>query len=152
MDGNKLGDELTSKEVEQLCEASADYLESVFTPNVVCGIKGAAAANIQYAQGKTDAELQDACTGAVEACNDAEPEQVANAARCDGSEIDDCKATVSDIEICIQEVVDKLAEVTQVPECNALTRKFFEDRKATSLDESLKTPTCEKIDPICSLE
>lgn len=148
---NKIGTDLSPSEAEQLCEASINYFESVFSPQVVCTIQATAVAKVRYRNGDDDQALQKACAEAEDACNAAPPEDLTGPTECDEAELEECKATVADIELCIQEVVDGLAEAVEVPGCSSLTRQFFADQKPVSTDSAADTPTCKRIEPVCPL-
>lgn len=147
VDSSKPASELSDDEIEQVCEATVDYIEQQDLHDASCRGQGLAAAIGAVIVGGGDDEMQDACEVAYDACIDAGPEE----ADCnpDSVAVDDCDSTVGEIETCMADSIDEYATTAdQIPSCSELTVDSLED-----LDDMAEPPeepeSCESLDDTC---
>ncbi|NLE86511.1 MAG: hypothetical protein GX607_08950 [Myxococcales bacterium] len=132
VDPTKRGDELSDDEVRKICEAGNDYVVRRSKEIDPCRFAGVLAAGIVAGLDATltDAQLQEACTEGVRACQqteDRDPIFEPDEDTCDDLSVpEECSASVEEIERCIKDSIDEtLTMFTDLPACGSITRDFL---------------------------
>jgi len=155
VDGNKTGSELTPAELDQVCEATLNYLEAeIDVADYFCTVAGIIVGQLAADVGGNDEDIQTACTDAYDTCLDSdELEMVTDNLTCDSTpdEAPDCEATVSQYERCMTDSVNQSADyVRSIPSCATLTEENV-DQAADLVDAAPTEPpvSCEVVDETC---
>lgn len=155
----KRGNEVTSDEVTQVCEAMVDYAEATLATVDLCRVAGVLRA--AFATGDdslTEENIQELCAEGVQECQADLEEQSEQEGDCSQVEVPaECSATVGELERCYQDQVDVAADLFKgLPDCGSVTRDFAiswaTDFLTSWLDSNgeIKLPeSCDAIDEAC---
>lgn len=152
VDPTKSGEDVTTEEVTQICEAIGDYLQAKVDRIDVCRVAGVfGAAFLIEDSSATDADLQEACNVVVDNCRsegappidfDADEEL-----SCEETDpLGECTATVGEVERCSQDLIDQQFGVFDVPSCSGLTRSYLESFGETP---SELPASCQPLEDTC---
>lgn len=154
--GNKTGEEITDDEAEMLCEATFDYMETQITDQRQCELSAGVMAAVETAgSGDLDDEaLQQACQEATDECvENGDAEMLIPDSTCTGAmgSVEECTATVSEIELCLTESIDGAAEqLDELPTCSDMTVGELADLALNSPEFDVETPeSCETVEEKC---
>ncbi len=155
VDGNKKGSELSAEELDQVCEATLNYLEEqVDVTESTCKIAGILGGAIAAALGGGDEEIQTTCSDAVDACqnNDAVQEGTDNLT-CDDTpdSAPDCDVTVAEYEHCMTDAVNVAADwARSIPKCDSLTEENVDQASDTVRNRpDERPPSCDVVEDAC---
>lgn len=160
VDADKSGEDLTSDEIESICEAGAEYtqdkLTSSSTRTALCRFAGVMAA---ITLGGDAEAMQSMCEMTYEACTDCidDPDGpgcdeldpgAGEEPECGDEEVpSDCSSTVGEIEACFKASIDQsIAMFSDVPGCDELS----EDTEPPDMAEEPESPeVCKTVEENC---
>lgn len=155
IDDSKPGNELTAQEIDQVCEATLDYVEEqVDLMDLTCRGTGVVAATIANGLGGGDEDIQAACQAAYEDCleNDAIEDSDWNLT-CDDSpdSVPECDATVGQYETCMTDFVDQFAVYSdEILPCDEINEENIDQVVESAQNPpSERPPSCEVVDETC---
>ena len=157
VDGTKRGDELDAQELDQVCEATLNYLEGQLDARATtCKLAGIVRGLQAYAASGGDEEIQEQCNLGYDECfaNDEVEEATDNLTCNDAPEsAPDCEVTVDVYEQCMSDTVDAaVARAAEIPDCDDLTEENI-DQAAGDLGDlaepSEQPASCDEVADVC---
>jgi hypothetical protein len=120
---------LNGSDAQKVCDAFQNFSGSVIPKSSECKLVGISAATYAAFTGTaTDADLQKACSDAVTKCEQNPPQTShvdAGAMQCTPPS-SNCKATVGDLEACMNDVKTAASQAyANVPDCSSLKASEF---------------------------
>lgn len=143
----KPANEVTDAEAEDICLATADYVESrVDAHEVRCKTDALTAGFYALAEGEE--AMQETCQDEYEACLEDEPDP--EEADCDGvsASVADCDdtVTVGDVQTCLEDRVDVYVDgIDELPSCSELTLEYIEDATENPPEPPEDPASCEVV-------
>lgn len=147
---NKLGEDLTEIEIEQLCRAVGDYAERhPRDESAVCRLLGIVAVSEAV---DTVENARVVCTGAYDACTPigGTPDTFCSNLDIAGPTLTACTSTVEEIEACLQVDIARTTEIANsLRYCDEIDLDYVNEWYDT-LSQEMRTPEgCESVRQNC---
>jgi hypothetical protein len=157
VDGTKRGDELDAQELDQVCEATLNYLEDqVDVRTTLCKMAGVARGVQAYIAGDGTEEIQEQCNFGYDECwADDDVEEATDNLTCTNTPASapDCEVTVDVYEQCQTDRVNAQVErAAEIAECDDLTEENI-DQALADLEDVVEAPvepaSCDEVAEVC---
>ncbi len=146
VDGSKPANTVTDAEAQDVCEAVISYQQDSYSTDSICNYAGLVA----YATGGGVTACEDTVSQCKSAAANSESADPANSCSAvNASLVAECEVTVGDIETCLTEVIDAVADgLNSLPSCSEIEGYQPEEGGSTEPSQA-----CQNVaaDPGCAI-